>query len=139
MPGLRAARSPGWLLEAGYTGNQGKHIYVNTSINDAIPALPTDNSSIQSRRIATPLLGNLPFYAPQGSSNYNALTVNLERRFSGGFSVLTNYTYSRALGNTDAAAKSPCDSWKFRSRLAALLIRNRRANLFRIRLLCCMI
>jgi Carboxypeptidase regulatory-like domain len=100
---------PGWLLEVGYTGNQGKHIYVNTSINDATPALPTDNSSIQSRRIATPLLGNLPFYAPQGSSNYNALTVNLEKRFAGGFSVLSNYTFSRALGNTDAAAKSPYD------------------------------
>ena len=100
---------PGWLAEVGYTGNTGRHIYVNTSINDAVPALPTDNSSIQSRRIATPLLGNLPFYAPQGSSIYNALTLNLEKRFAHGFSVLTNYTFSRALGNTDAAAKSPYD------------------------------
>lgn len=100
---------PGWLLEVGYIGNRSYHLYVNTQINDATPALPGDNSSIASRRIAAPSLGNLPLYAPQGSSTYNALTVNLEKRFARGFSVLSNYTYSRALGNTDAAAVSPYD------------------------------
>lgn len=100
---------PNWLLEVGYLGNHGEHIYVNTSINDAVPALPTDNSSVQSRRIASPLLGNVPWYAPQGNSNYNAMTINVEHRFTNGFSLLANYTESRALGNTDAAAKSPYD------------------------------
>jgi len=100
---------PGWLLEVGYIGNRSYHLYVNTQINDATPALPGDNSTIVSRRIATPFLGNLPLYAPQGSSTYQAATFNVEKRFSGGFSILTNYTYSRALGNTDAAAKSPYD------------------------------
>jgi len=98
---------PGWLLEVGYIGNRSYHLYLNTSINDATPALPGDNSSIVSRRIATPSLGNLPLYAPQGSSTYQAATFNVEKRFSGGFSILTNYTYSRALGNTDTPAKSP--------------------------------
>jgi hypothetical protein len=100
---------PHWLLEVGYLGNHGEHIYLNTQINDAIPALPTDNSSVQSRRIASPLLGNVPWYAPQGNSNYNALTINVEHRFTNGLSLLTNYTQSRAMGNTDAAAKSPYD------------------------------
>jgi hypothetical protein len=40
----------------------------------------------------------LPYLAPQGSSNYNALTLNLEKRFSEGFTLLANYTWSRALG-----------------------------------------
>jgi hypothetical protein len=100
---------PNWLLEVGYLGNHGEHIYLNTSINDAIPALPTDNSSVQSRRIASPLLGNVPWYAPQGNSNYNAMTINVEHRFTTGFSLLANYTQSRAFGNTDVAAKSPYD------------------------------
>ena len=98
---------PNWLLEVGYLGNRATHLYVNTQINDAIPALPTDNSSTQSRRIGSPLLGNVPWYAPQGSSNYNALTINVERRFSSGWSFLANYTQSRALGNTAASATSP--------------------------------
>lgn len=100
---------PSWLLEVGYQGNHSSHIYVNTPVNDARPALPTDTSSIASRRIATPLLGNVPYYAPQGNSNYNAATVNVEKRFSAGFSLLANYTWSRALGNTDATAQSPYD------------------------------
>jgi hypothetical protein len=103
---------PGWLLEVGFVGNHSSHIYVVTQVNDATPALPTDSSSIASRRIASPLLGDVPFYAPQGNNTYSALTVNVEKRFSSGFSVLTNYTYSRAMGNTDAgsfqsAAKNP--------------------------------
>jgi hypothetical protein len=96
-----------WLFEIGYLGNRAQHVYLNTSINDATPALPTDSSTLQSRRIASTLLGNVPWYAPQGNTNYNALTLNLEKRFSNGFSILTNYTQSRALGNTDAGAKSP--------------------------------
>jgi len=100
---------PNWLLEVGYQGNRATHLYVNTSINDATPALPTDNSSIQSRRIASTLLGNVPLYSPQGSSLYNAGTVSLEKRFSGGIGLVANYTWSRALGNTAAGAQSPYD------------------------------
>jgi hypothetical protein len=96
-----------WVMEATYLGNRGQHIYLNTSINDATPALPTDSSSVQSRRIVSSLLGAVPWYAPQGNSFYNAFTINVEKRFSGGYSVLANYTQSRALGNTDAGAKSP--------------------------------
>jgi hypothetical protein len=76
-------------------------------MNDATPVVATDNSTPVSRRIATPLLGNLPLYAPRGSSLYNAATINVEKRFSKGFSILSNYSYSRALGNTAAGPKSP--------------------------------
>lgn len=100
---------PGWLLEVGYQGNRSTHLYVNTQINDAIPALPGDTSSIQSRRIASTKLGNVPLYAPQGSSLYNAGTINLEKRFAGGLGLVANYTWSRALGNTAASAQSPFD------------------------------
>ena len=98
-----------WMLEVGYLGNHGSHILINTSPNDAAPALPTDNSSVQSRRIASPLLGNIPYFAPQGNSTYNAFTVNVEKRDSSGLTLLANYTRSRAIGNTDFAAQSPYD------------------------------
>lgn len=100
---------PNWLMEVGYLGNHGEHIYLNTSVNDAAPALPTDNSSVQSRRLASALLGSVPWYAPQGNSTYNAMTINVEHRFANGYSLLANYTQSRAIGNTDAGAKSPYD------------------------------
>jgi len=94
-------------LEVGYQGNRSTHLNTVTQINDATPAMPGSTASIQSRRIASSVLGNVPLYAPQGSSIYNAGTVNLEKRFSGGIGLVANYTWSRALGNTAAGAKSP--------------------------------
>lgn len=89
---------PNWLFEIGYLGNRSTHVAVSTQLNDAYPALPSDNPSPQSRRRVATALGNLPYLAPQGSSNYNTLTLNLEKRFSAGLSLLSNYTWSRALG-----------------------------------------
>jgi hypothetical protein len=89
---------PDWLLEVGYLGNRSTRVAVSTQINDARPALPTDSSTPQSRRQISPVLGNLPYLAPQGNSSYNALTVNVEKRYSSGLSFLGNYTWSRAIG-----------------------------------------
>ncbi|MCC6344874.1 MAG: carboxypeptidase regulatory-like domain-containing protein [Bryobacterales bacterium] len=87
-----------WVLEIGYMGNRGSRILVNPNINDARPAVPTDTSSPQNRRIVSTKLGNLPFISPQGFSNYNALVVSMEKRFSQGLQLLANYTWSRAMG-----------------------------------------
>jgi hypothetical protein len=90
--------APNWLAEIGFMGNRSSRVLISTQINDAIPALPTDTSSVQARRRVSKVLGVLPYLAPQGFSNYNALILSLEKRFSAGFSVLANYTWSRALG-----------------------------------------
>jgi hypothetical protein len=38
-------------------------------------------------------------YAQSAQSNYHALLLRFERRFSGGFSLLSSYTYSKAISN----------------------------------------
>jgi hypothetical protein len=88
----------GWLAEVGYMGNRSSRILINLAINDAAPALPSDTSSTQARRRVSTLLGPVNWLGPEGFSNYNALTVNVEKRFSQGLSLLANYTWSRALG-----------------------------------------
>jgi TonB-dependent receptor-like protein len=90
--------APNWLAEIGFLGNRSSRVAVVASINDAFPALPSDTSSVQSRRRISKVLSDLPYFAPQGFSNYNALTLNLEKRFSEGLSLLANYTWARALG-----------------------------------------
>ncbi len=86
------------VVEVGFMGNRGSGLLINPNINDAYPAPPTDTSSPQSRRIVSTRLGNLPYISPQGFSNYNALIVSLEKRYSRGISLLANYTWSRAFG-----------------------------------------
>jgi hypothetical protein len=90
--------APNWLVEVGYMGNRSSRALINTALNDAYPALPSDTSSPQSRRRVSKVLGSLPYLAPQGYSNYNALILSLEKRFSQDYSILANYTWSRALG-----------------------------------------
>jgi hypothetical protein len=87
-----------WLVSAGYMGNRGANVQMVDDINNPTPALPNDTSSLQSRRPVTTQLGMLSFVTPQGWSNYNAMTLSAEKRFSQGFSILTSYTWARALG-----------------------------------------
>jgi hypothetical protein len=87
-----------WLLSAGYMGNRGANVQIVDDINNPIPALPNDTSSLQSRRPVSTQLGMLSFVTPQGWSNYNAMTLSAEKRFSQGFSILASYTWARALG-----------------------------------------
>ena len=86
------------VADVTFMGNNSSHLSIINNLNDATPVAPSDSSSPQSRRRISSLLGDLPCYCPQGFSNYNALTLNLEKRFSKGLSVLANYTWSRALG-----------------------------------------
>jgi hypothetical protein len=66
---------------------------------------PTFNTALTGATIArAQLLRRFPQYqsvsqlSPNiGISNYNALQVNLQKRFSGGFSLLTNYVWSKLL------------------------------------------
>lgn len=74
---------------------------VANPMQGSIPAVATLNGATIAR---AQLLRRFPQYqtvtnfAPQiGISDYNALQVNLQKRFSNGFSVLTNYVWSKLL------------------------------------------
>ena len=86
------------VLELGYMGNRASRILMDDPINNAAPALANDTSSVQSRRRVSNRLGAFSYISPQGFSNYNAMTVSLEKRFSAGLSALVSFTWSRALG-----------------------------------------
>ena len=51
---------------------------------------------------ATPQLANTWTWFSRGDSNYNALQVDLNHRFSGGFSLRGVYTWSKALDDGDS-------------------------------------
>lgn len=78
-------------VSAAYVANAGRRLLVTRTILDENPDFPflriTDNS---------------------GSSNYHALQVQFERRFSGGLGAMVNYTWARSLDNSsdDRAARA---------------------------------
>ncbi len=81
-----------FTLDMAYVGNHGVNIGSMANINAAtVPGLGTLGQPEYPRTASTILLF-------QGfSSNYNALQVKLDRRFTNGFLVTTAFTYSKAL------------------------------------------
>jgi hypothetical protein len=89
-----------WLLSLGYVGNGGYHLSSNAigrrQLNPAIyvPGQSTE-ANTQARRI-NPNFGGVYLYPTDLNSRYESLQVNVEKRLSQGFSVLANYTWSKA-------------------------------------------
>lgn len=80
--------APNLLLEVGYVGTQGHKLqrrrYVNQKRLDGTNLYP---------RLST----RLQYTDNVGNSNYNAMTVKVEKRYSYGLSMLASYTWSHAI------------------------------------------
>ncbi len=84
-----------WAAGIAYVGNKGTYISANRAQNPAvyIPGASTV-ANTQSRRVY-PTYGTISRSESGDNSLYHSLQLNLEKRFRHGFSILTNYVYSR--------------------------------------------
>ncbi|MBO0858009.1 MAG: TonB-dependent receptor [Chloracidobacterium sp.] len=84
------------VIEVGYVGNRADHQPNRWDANPARPNGPGESLSIQARRPYQ----NVGFVSGNTSrawSNYNALNLRIEKRFSDGLYLLGNYTYSKSM------------------------------------------
>jgi hypothetical protein len=86
------------VLEIAYVGSSASHLLSSFEDNPAvyIPGQSTE-ANTQQRRI-NPNIGPINVLSNYLSANYNALEVSFNRRYSNGLSILSSYTWSRALG-----------------------------------------
>jgi hypothetical protein len=103
--GIQQELLPNLMLEVAYVGarsvRQPNRWDANPARQDSDLTRPT---AVQSRRPYQ----NVGFVSGNTSlawSNYNAMNLRVERRFSGGFTLLGVYTYSKAM------AIRPTDNW----------------------------
>ena len=96
-----------WLLEVGYSGSKGTHLLMRYEDNYAPPGPGNLNAKrryqsveIPGTGITTSPLGPIYGYHANANAMYHALSTKLEKRFSQGFTLLTSYTYSSAMGDT---------------------------------------
>ena len=128
--------SPNTSLTIGYVGSHGYHEIIGADANEPIPTIcpASPCPAIYPSNFPAPLAGSpvpagsyfIPFGTPKanptlantwtwfsrGDSNYNALQVDANRRFSHGLSLRGIYTWSKALDDGDsvngtAAANAP--------------------------------
>jgi len=103
-----------WLLDIAYLGTFGHHLTSPDpqSINQVSPdklAEAATESSQSGKTVNTQVLRPFPQYsnvqviaADIGNSNYNALNLGINKRYSEGLSLTANYTYSQFIDNVDA-------------------------------------
>ena len=107
--GLRTTYSPQWnfniqhsfrgniLAELSYIGSQSRKLPVRWNVDDcSTPGSLACNTAA----IPWPQYSYVYFAANAGSASYNALNAKFQRQFSGGFNLLANYTWSKAISNT---------------------------------------
>ncbi|MGE0104532.1 MAG: TonB-dependent receptor [Blastocatellales bacterium] len=81
-----------WLGELAYVGSKGRNLLVVRNIGD-------DSTNGPGSREITGI-GQVITTENTGISNYNALQAKLEKRFSGGLSILSTYTWAHGLDNS---------------------------------------
>ena len=90
-----------WVLRVGYQGNKGTHLSSGAKptreINPAI-YIPGESSTdnTQQRRPYQDF-STIGLWESSNNSHYNALQLNLEKRFGRGLSVLANYTWANMI------------------------------------------
>src|SRR5687767_14554481 len=90
--------TPGWLGEVAYVGSLGRNLLVLQNIGTA-----NDQGGPGSREVVlTDVSSTNPVTATRyiGSSNYNAMQSKLEKRLNRGLSILTSYTWSKAIDDS---------------------------------------
>jgi hypothetical protein len=117
--------SPNTSLTVGYVGSHGYHELIGIDANEPFPVIcpaapcpanypgtfpaalantpvPAGSFFVPTTVRANPTLANTWSWFSEGVSSYNALQVDLNRRFSGGLMVRGVYTYSKALDDGDS-------------------------------------
>lgn len=124
---LRVQRelSPNTSLMVGYVGSHGYHEMIGIDANEPFPMIcpdplcpatypatfpaalagtpvPAGSYFVPTTTRANPTLANTWSWFSEGDSSYNALQVDVNRRFSGGLTVRGVYTFSKVLDDGDS-------------------------------------
>ena len=89
------------VLEIGYMGSEGTRLQDRRNEDQGILSNPGPHATVT---IPYKNFVSILEDENESSSNYNALFGRFEKRFSHGFSLLANYTYSKVLGTASATA-----------------------------------
>ena len=100
------------ILEVGYLGTGGLHLEQNVQVNNSMPGTVAKrpyyglqlSPAVQAAlhfpmTSATVPVTTINYFPHSAQSNYHALTTRLERRFTAGFSLLSSFTWSKAISN----------------------------------------
>jgi hypothetical protein len=86
-----------WLLQAGYTGGEGHHLFSKYTVNLIDPA--TGKRTLSG-------FGSFGLKANDGNNNFNAFQASLLRRFTRGLLLQAQYMWSHGIGDASTGSGS---------------------------------
>jgi hypothetical protein len=93
------------VLTLGYAGSRGRYLLRSGDVNTALPVYLPDGTPFVP--VATPRqnpnFSTIELKSSDGNSWYNALIVDLRRRWKNGFAVQSSYTLSKSEDTTQAS------------------------------------
>jgi hypothetical protein len=92
----------GWVAEVGYLGSEGRQLIGRQDLNQASLNRPGASLPVAQRR-PFPMFASIWQFFGSESSNFNAMTATLERRFNRDFGLLAAYTISKSLDTYSSA------------------------------------
>jgi hypothetical protein len=99
--GVQQELAPDVIFEVAYVGNSGRKLAAFRNLNQAIPVFSATATTAGPRPLASAALeGDIQLLENLGVSNYHSLQLRFEKRFSGGLSLLSSYTWGKALTNS---------------------------------------
>jgi len=96
--GVQRDLGAGFVLDVTYVGNKDTKLWARTWPNQPRPG-PGDIDSRRPFTNVSTIAGNQTL----GNANYNGLQLRMDKRFSGGLSILAGYTWSKAITDTQMA------------------------------------
>ena len=87
-----------WLGRAAYVASASNYGRITKQLNPA-RYIPGSTLGTDARRLFAPDLGSIDYFTEDRRSYYHSLQLSLTKRFSQGYTILTNYTWSKNLGN----------------------------------------
>ena len=91
------------LMSVAYVGNHGVHLFKRVNYNVAHADVDPLNPTPLISRLPFPTLGAILNDRSIGLSQYNALQVDLEKKYSKGLTFRVGYTYSNAMDDAQTA------------------------------------
>jgi hypothetical protein len=96
--GVEKSFAQNMVFELGYIGSKGTDLTRTADINQAF--LTPANLPVQSRR-PLPQYGSVTVLQGSANSIYHGMVARAERRFSGGVTFLSSYTFAHAIDDND--------------------------------------
>jgi len=94
-----------YIATVAYVGSRGDHLFMTNELNPAIFGAP--GRTLDERRPLYPTFASVTNQSSNARSEYHALQLSLNKRLSHGFSILSNYTWSRLRDNASADGDGP--------------------------------